>query len=184
MRTLRFFYDQIAAAAAPFRHSFEEFANAYFVVCSRVFGIGQGCLVPYADMANAAPESECNAKWAAEAGTFRLIACSPIKKGEEIRISYGHKSNLDYFAHYGFTLPGVEYDAAGFLLPYENVKNGELKKRLMHHEISGANLAKFYRDGETRAKQNRRFMSFCRFYWSEEPAEFLCSVLLGFFTRR
>lgn len=60
-------------------------------------------------------------------------------------------------------------------MPYDStIPSYKLKMQLLHHEHSRTKFCKFYENG----RSLDRFMSFCRFYWSQANPLTLCSVLL------
>merc|ERR1712070_974938 len=74
-------------------------------------------LAPIIDLANHAPESESNARIVSKPdGSCYLAAEKPIRKGEEVLISYGdEKSDLQMLSFYGFSVHGGSR-VASFLL--------------------------------------------------------------------
>ncbi len=184
-RTLRLAYEKIATICPEFAatHPFAEFLRICVVCASRTFAlpIGAGvptpCLVPYADMANGISHEKENIMfdYDPEKEACKFVALEPIAKGQEIVLSYGHRSNFSYFVHYGYTLDPGEYDAAGFVLDFQGVANADLKRRLLGLEQQGYKVAKFYANSRHRKLLNAKFMACIRFYWSEAPAEKLRS---------
>jgi hypothetical protein len=68
----------------------------------------QGCLVPFADLVNHRSEldgTDSNYYYDKETDTFKVIVNEHYKKGDEVFISYGRKSNEQYMLCYGFYNP-------------------------------------------------------------------------------
>lgn len=91
MDQIEILYKQLISAVPSFRHSFEDFAHFFYLVCSRDFGIAEydkdmSFLIPYADMANAGTAKEANTTWEYESIThsFTLVATSAIKKNQPV----------------------------------------------------------------------------------------------------
>lgn len=74
-------------------------------------------MVPLADMLNHSTTPTAHWTFNQEKQAFTLTAQRPIKQGDEIFISYGHKPNATLLAWYGFCVPGNPYDVAVFSLP-------------------------------------------------------------------
>lgn len=97
------------------RFPFETFVWAHFVVVTRTFSVQRGgeevaCLVPLADMIN--DGRPWNVHWdMTEGGThFQLKSKGVLARGQELRISYGDKSNLQLLLQYGFVHEENPYD--------------------------------------------------------------------------
>lgn len=58
----------------------------------------------------------------------------------------------------------------------ENIPNYKFKAALLNQEITMTRKIKFYQCFENREHSNSRFISKCRFYWSDESPEVLCQV--------
>ena len=99
-------------------------------------------------------------------------------------LCYGHKSNFDYFTHYGFTLEEDEYNAVALWMPYnEAIPNHELKMKLMGHGIFKGKFAKFYENYQVRSDANKKFFAFCRFYWSDLAPEAINKAVIASFNK-
>ena len=91
--------------------TFAEFELAVATVASRAFGgdgaKGQGhMLVPIVDQANHDhPKLVNTAKAMAPWGDFVVVASKAIKKGEEVKVTYGSMPNRQLLSQFGFLLP-------------------------------------------------------------------------------
>jgi histone-lysine N-methyltransferase SETD3 len=97
------------------RFAFDAFVWAHFAVVTRTFsvqrsGVEVACLVPLADMINDGRPWDVH--WdMTEGGThFQLKSKGFVAEGQELRTSYGDKSNLQLLLQYGFVHEENPYD--------------------------------------------------------------------------
>lgn len=93
--------------------TFHSYWQARLSMLSRAFSLNdtdmKDCLVPVIDFFNHSAKPGADWTWDEEALVMKLTALRSYKKGEEIFISYGTKSNTSMFRCYGFVMhPAVE----------------------------------------------------------------------------
>ena len=125
-------YQMIADMDPDFslKYSMRDWLEVIASVTSRRFGYrlgGESVLVPLGDLFNHTDSPNANWKWIKiEEGNWAWImqTLRDIKKGEEVRPSYGDYDNKDLLFSYGFILPGnsiplkvdITYEAINLLL--------------------------------------------------------------------
>ena len=182
------FYDKIKNVDQSFaeRHSFTEFLQYFYILCSRFFGVieydpSRAFLVPYADLINTNGFQSENAIWDYDPKTmmFKVIAVKKINAGEPLYFSYGHNSNFVYFTFYGMALDPPEYNSIALIAKYdENIPNAKLKAELLNDANTMTKKIRFYEKFEERISSNLRFMEKCRFYWCNKNPRKLCNVTI------
>lgn len=95
---------------SPEVQTFEAYCWALYTVYSRQYTYDEesGCLVPFADLVNHRSEldgTDSNYFFDTVSRTFKVIVNEHYKKGDEVFISYGRKSNEQYMLCYGFYNP-------------------------------------------------------------------------------
>lgn len=110
------------------RCSFKKFLYAHSIIESRAFKIDDvTMLVPFADMANHQPnesplrtakargwtliDSSGPANTRSELGLELHVGDQPVRRGQELCISYGALPNWQLLLHYGFALPSNPEDS-------------------------------------------------------------------------
>jgi histone-lysine N-methyltransferase SETD3 len=107
-QTLKIRYEHLCEVVPGFnRFSLEDFVWAHHAVLSRTFAIKQNealvaCLVPLADMINDGRPWDTHWGLSADGTHFDLRSLSPVPRGQELRTSYGNKSNFRLLLQYGF----------------------------------------------------------------------------------
>mmetsp|Transcript_128367 Transcript_128367/g.359333 ORF Transcript_128367/g.359333 Transcript_128367/m.359333 type:complete len:291 (+) Transcript_128367:2-874(+) len=82
------------------------FLQARLCILTRVFHLdGDSCMVPVSDLFNHSEDPTVAWSWDDEGKAMVLSATRAHEPGEELLISYGHRSNVLLFRTYGFTLP-------------------------------------------------------------------------------
>lgn len=97
------------------RFTFDAFVWAHFAVVTRTFsvlrsGTEVACLVPLADMINDGMPWDVPWDMPEEGTHFELKAKGAVARGQELRTSYGRKSNLQLLLQYGFVHEENPYD--------------------------------------------------------------------------
>lgn len=84
-------------------------------------------MIPFADMVNHDFNHVASWAFSDELRQGQIYAVRPIKKGSEVTISYGNKSNRLLLRTYGFALPNnPNLEATVYIqLPDGEIKNGE-----------------------------------------------------------
>jgi histone-lysine N-methyltransferase SETD3 len=87
--------------------TFDAFVWAHFAVVTRTFSSPRGgndaaCLVPLADMINDGRPWDIHWGWSEDGTHFELKSTSAVARGQELRATYGGKSNLHLLLQYGF----------------------------------------------------------------------------------
>jgi hypothetical protein len=119
------------------RFSFDAFVWAHFAVVTRTFssprsGTAVACLVPLADMINDGRPWDIHWGWSEDGTHFELKSTRAVARGQELRASYGGKSNLQLLLQYGFVHEENAHDEVMLLLglALEDPLAGE-KQRLL-----------------------------------------------------
>jgi hypothetical protein len=119
------------------RFTFDAFVWAHFAVVTRTFssprgGTAAACLVPLVDMINDGRPWDTHWGWSEDGKHFELKTTSAVAKGQELRASYGEKSNLHLLLQYGFVHEENAHDEVMLLLglALEDPLAGE-KQRLL-----------------------------------------------------
>jgi histone-lysine N-methyltransferase SETD3 len=97
------------------RFTFDAFMWAHFAVVTRTFSVPRNgtevaCLVPLADMINDGRPWDVQWAMPGEGTHFELKSKAAVASGQELRTSYGHKSNLHLLVQYGFVHEENPYD--------------------------------------------------------------------------
>jgi histone-lysine N-methyltransferase SETD3 len=97
------------------RFTFDAFVWAHFAVVTRTFsvlrsGTEVACLVPLADMINDGKPWDVQWDMPEGATHFELKSKGVVARGQELRTSYGRKSNLQLLLQYGFVHEENPYD--------------------------------------------------------------------------
>ncbi len=104
MHQIEIFYNKIVKVDGDFgkRHTLNEFAHYYYLLCSRFFGVHSPesrmtLLVPYADLINTGSSRDRNASWGYNSFTkeFNIRALAPIKANEPVLFLFRHRSAVD-----------------------------------------------------------------------------------------
>ena len=174
-------YKTICAAVPDFsKSSFEEFSRIRTLLNSRIFGTyidgeEDDSMVPFADMFNYQWKTTMS-KWTFDDDmkAFTVVSNEEIPRGNEVFISYGNKSNRNFFLFYGFVIDNNENDYAKINV-YLNTddKLKKLKDDLL--DIS----ANPYKCRIGCSPDNKHFyntMSFVRFIEYEGDKEFLIKI--------
>lgn len=97
------------------RFTFDAFVWAHFAVVTRTFSVQRGgeevaCLVPLADMINDGKPWDVHWEMTERGTHFQLKSKGAVARGQELRTSYGDKSNLQLLLQYGFVHEENPYD--------------------------------------------------------------------------
>ena len=169
------------------RHPFEEFAQYFYILCSRFFGIQEydphrAFLVPYADLINTNGFQGRNAAWDYDPmrKMFRVVATDNIKAGDPILFCYGHNSNFVYFTFYGISLSLAEYNSVAMIVKYDeaSIPNAKFKAELLNDTYTMTKKLRFYEEFGKRTHSNLRFIDKCRFLWYRGNPIKLCKAIL------
>jgi histone-lysine N-methyltransferase SETD3 len=103
------------------RFTFDTFVWAHFAVVTRTFssprnGTAAAYLVPLVDMINDGRPWDTQWGWSEDGTHFELKSASAVTRGQELRASYGEKSNLHLLLQYGFAHEENAHDEVTLLL--------------------------------------------------------------------